>query len=145
MKSPKQGPGLRVGSGEYVRSLECRRRNCQHKWETSVAEWIASRLGEDVSFKPPAEKKGILKDRAVIENPPYWDVVDLIHFEGDEEPDWLRISYYFKSPKGRLTWGGQTSIQQGADIGLETNIPPSIPRKEVVLGNTTGVMKDLQK
>lgn len=144
MKSPKQGPVLRVGSGEYVRSLECRRRNCQHKWEISVAEWIASRIGEDVSFKPPAEKKGILKDRAVIENPPYWDVVDLIHFEGDEEPDWLRISYYFKSPKGRLTWGGQTSITEPISVWKRIFLQASREKKwfrEIL----TGVMKDLQK
>jgi len=85
---------------------------------------ILSRIGTKVSFKYPGEegeKHGILKDRAVVEstNAPgavsYWDVVDLIEFKGEEEPEWIRIGYYRK-PKHRLIWGSQTTITEPVSI-----------------------------
>jgi len=42
---------------------------------------------------------------------PYWDVVDLIEFKGEEYPEWIRIGYY-RVPKGRLQWGSQTTIAE---------------------------------
>jgi hypothetical protein len=57
---------------------------------------ILSRIGTKVYFKYPGEegdKHGILKDRTVVESTnasgavPYWDVVDLIEFKGEKEPE----------------------------------------------------------
>lgn len=89
-----------------------------------VREHILSRIGEKVSFKFPGsegDKHGILKDRAVIESTnapgtvPYWDVVDLIEFKGEKEPEWIRIGYYRK-PKEKLNWGSQTTITEPVSI-----------------------------
>jgi hypothetical protein len=77
-------------------------------------------LGRKVVFQYPGNeehKRGMLKDRAIIpSNPgstgvPYWDVVDLISFPEESEPDWIRIGYYRK-PKDRLVWGSQTTITE---------------------------------
>jgi len=84
-----------------------------------IAEQILKPIGKEVKFTyPPAEgcKKGFLKDRAVISSPgstgvPYWDVVDLIEFPGEPEPQWIRIGYY-RMPKDRLVWGSQTTITE---------------------------------
>jgi len=40
---------------------------------------------------------------------PYYNVVDLIPFEGEPEP-WVRISYYRHLPSGLLRFAGQYSI-----------------------------------
>ena len=80
---------------------------------------ILSRIGKKVSFKYPGDegnKLGILKDRAVVESTndagkvPYWDVVDLIEFEGEKEPEWMWVGYYRK--KRTLNWGSQTTITE---------------------------------
>ncbi|MBA4390930.1 MAG: hypothetical protein C0399_08330, partial [Syntrophus sp. (in: bacteria)] len=42
---------------------------------------------------------------------PYWDVVDLIEFKDEQEPEWIRIGYYRK-PKDKLNWGSQTTITE---------------------------------
>lgn len=85
---------------------------------------ILSCIGKKVSFKYPGnegDKHGILKDRAVIESTnepnavPYWDVVDLIEFKGEEEPEWIRIGYYRK-PNDTLNWGSQTTITEPVSI-----------------------------
>ena len=85
---------------------------------------ILSCIGKRVSFKYPGnegDKHGILKDRAVVESTnalgavPYWDVVDLIEFEDEEEPEWIRIGYYRK-PKHKLNWGSQTTITEPVSI-----------------------------
>jgi len=77
-------------------------------------------VGKKVTFLyPPDEghKHGTLKDRAIVaSNPgttgvPYWDVVDLITFPDEPEPEWVRIGYY-RMPKGRLVWGSQTTITE---------------------------------
>ncbi|MGO9127292.1 MAG: hypothetical protein ACLP6G_20680 [Terriglobales bacterium] len=61
-----------------------------------VRERILSRIDKKVSFKYPGsegDKNGILKDRTVVDSTnapgtvPYWDVVDLIEFEGEKEPN----------------------------------------------------------
>jgi hypothetical protein len=46
---------------------------------------------------------------------PYWDVVDLIEFPGEKEPEWIRIGYYRK-PKDRLVWGSQTTITEPISV-----------------------------
>ena len=89
---------------------------------TDIEDKILSRIGSKVSFKYPGkegEKHGILKDRAVIEGTnrggvTYWNVVDLIEFEGEKEP-WIRIGYYRKV-KQSLNWGSQTTITEPVSI-----------------------------
>jgi hypothetical protein len=91
---------------------------------TDERDKILSRIGSRVSFKYPGvepDQHGILKDRVVVESTnapgtvPYWDVVDLIQFEGKEEPKWIRIGYYRK-PKHKLNWGSQTTITEPISI-----------------------------
>ena len=94
--------------------------------QPDVTHKILSRIGKPVSFQYPSGEphmKGILKDRAVIDsNPstagvPYWDVVDLIHFPGSQEEDWIRIGYYRKRRhKNRLVWGSQTTITEPVSV-----------------------------
>jgi len=84
----------------------------------SVIEKILSCIGRPVRFTYPGDegqKLGVLKDRSVTTSGPvglvpYWDVVDLIEFDGENEP-MIRISYYRK-PKDRLIFAGQTSITE---------------------------------
>ena len=85
---------------------------------------ILSRVGGTVSFKYPgteADKHGILKDRVVVKSTnelgevPYWDVVDLIEFKDEKEPEWIRIGYYRK-PKYKLNWASQTTITEPVSI-----------------------------
>jgi len=85
----------------------------------TIAAQILKPIGKKVTFTYPAEegrKTGFLKDRAFIHSPgstgvPYWDVVDLIEFPNEPEPEWIRIGYYRK-PKERLIWGSQTTITE---------------------------------
>lgn len=94
----------------------------EHEHET--LEKIMDAVGKPVSFKFPGNegnKKGILKDRAIVpSNPgtngiPYWDVIDLIEFPEEAEPNWIRIGYYRLS-NGRLNWGSQTTITEPASV-----------------------------
>jgi hypothetical protein len=85
-------------------------------------EKILSCIGQPVRFTYPEGivKIGILTDRSVtesgylvsgdVESAFYWDVIDLIDFEGDTEP-MMRITYYRKL-KGRLVFAGQTTITE---------------------------------
>jgi len=93
-------------------------------YKNNEIDKILSRIGTNVSFKYPGiegEKNGILKDRVVVESTneigavPYWDVVDLIEFKGEKEPEWIRIGYYRK-PKQTLNWGSQTTITEPVSI-----------------------------
>ena len=76
-------------------------------------------IGRRVNYQYPGDERsqhGILKDRCVFESPyggdvPYWDVIDLIEFEGEKEPQCIRIGYYRK-PKQKLNWGSQTTITE---------------------------------
>lgn len=88
--------------------------------ERGVISKINSCIGKKVSFKFPGnegDKHGILKDRAVIRSinaegkVPYWDVVDLIEFKDEKDPEWIRVGYYRK-PGDRLNWGSQTTITE---------------------------------
>jgi len=60
---------------------------------------------------------GVLNDRCVIctgerEGVKYWDVVDLISFNGDTEP-WIRIGYYrMRRDKPQPRFAGQTTITE---------------------------------
>jgi hypothetical protein len=85
---------------------------------------ILNRIGKPVAFKYPAgegDKRGILKDRIAVESAneigavPYWDVVDLIEFKDEKEPEWIRIGYYRK-PKQTLNWGSQTTITEPVSV-----------------------------
>jgi hypothetical protein len=116
-----------------------------------VREQILSRVGKRVSFKYPGtegEKTGILKDRAVVDSTnapgkvPYWDVVDLILFEGEKEPEWLRIGYYRK-PKERLNWGSQTTITEPISIWKRMFVAAARDKKWF-RDLLDGVMKELK-
>jgi hypothetical protein len=81
---------------------------------------ILEAVGKPVTFhypEPELPRNGVLKDRAVTRsNPneigvPYWDVVDLIEFPGEPEPEWIRIGYYRK-PGNHLVWASQTTITE---------------------------------
>jgi hypothetical protein len=88
---------------------------------STVEEVILRAVGtKKVHFKYPGvegELHGTLKDRCVlaagdnIGGVPYWDVIDLITFEGQTEPDFMRIGY-FRKPLNRLVWGSQTTITE---------------------------------
>ncbi len=91
--------------------------------DSEITEKIRQRIGKKVSFGYPGDdeddKHGVLKDRAIMRsNPgtkgiPYWDVVDLIVFPDEPEPEWIRIGYY-RRPKttNRLVWASQTTITE---------------------------------
>ena len=92
--------------------------------EAKVLDEIRSKVGNKVSFKYPGgegDKRGVLIDRSVVASTnepgtvPYWDVVDLIEFKGEKEPEWIRIGYYRK-PKNKLNWGSQTTITEPISI-----------------------------
>ena len=89
-----------------------------------IRKQILSRIGARVSFKYPGsegDKHGILRDRTVVDSTnapgtvPYWDVVDLIEFEGEKESEWIRIGYY-RRPSKKLNWGSQTTITEPVSI-----------------------------
>jgi hypothetical protein len=92
----------------------------------TIAAKILDRIGKKVSFTYPGHepnKTGILKDRAFIPSPgatgvPYWDVVDLIEFPDEPQPEWIRIGYYRK-PKDRLVWASQTTITEPVETWKE--------------------------
>ena len=94
--------------------------------DDSIAAKIMDRIGKKVSFTYPDDepnKTGILKDRAFIPSPgatgvPYWDVVDLIEFPDEPQPEWIRIGYYRK-PKDRLVWASQTTITEPVETWKE--------------------------
>ena len=95
--------------------------------DDAIAAKILGCITKKVNFKypaPEAHKRGILKDRAVIRSPgtetgvPYWDVVDLIEFRDEPQPEWIRIGYYRK-PKDRLVWASQTTITEPVETWKE--------------------------
>jgi hypothetical protein len=76
--------------------------------------------GRPVTFKYPAAEgtqHGILTDRVIAlgsntRGVQYYNVVDLITFDGEPEP-WVRITYYRHFPTG-LRFAGQYSICEPA-------------------------------
>ena len=83
-----------------------------------VIKKIRAAVGKRVLFiyiADKAERRGYLKDRVVVPSGrgpgktavPYWSVIDLIEFDHEPEP-WIRITYYRK-PKDRLIFAGQTT------------------------------------
>ncbi len=82
--------------------------------DEAVIAQIFQAVGRCVSFQYPGNegcKEGLLKDRALLASPAttgvlYWDVVDLIEFHGEAEPEWIQIGYYRK-PGARLVWGAR--------------------------------------
>ena len=119
---------------------------------TDVLHKILSKIGKPVSFKYPGNegrKEGILKDRAVVESAnrsgavPYWDVVDLIEFEGEEEPEWIRIGYY-RRPEHGLQWGSQTTITE--PVSIWKRILVNAAREKAWFRDLLeGVMKELKE
>ena len=89
--------------------------------------FLCSRTGEPVNFKypePPYLLEGKLLDRCVSfvyeDNlVAYWNVIDFIRFEGEDE-DWLRITYYrYKKAERKWVFAGQTSMSNPISGFLE--------------------------
>ena len=89
-----------------------------------IIQKILKPVGKQVSFNYPlgeSNKRGILRDRAVVKSNPsgknvqYWDVVDLIEFPDEKEIKWIRIGYYRQIGK-KIRWGSQTTITEPIDI-----------------------------
>lgn len=87
----------------------------------AVIQKILGKIGKNVSFTYPGNEKGkegLLKDRVVMPSNlgpkgiPYWDVIDLIEFPEETEPEWIRIGYYRKKQGKPLCWGSQTTITE---------------------------------
>lgn len=85
-----------------------------------VVAKILSRIGEPVTFLYPGQEdpaRGRLIDRYVLpaqgtrSGVLFWDVVDLIEFPNEAEPQWIRFGYY-RMPNDRLVWGSQTTITE---------------------------------
>jgi hypothetical protein len=91
---------------------------------TAEIDKILSKIGKKVEFTYPGDegtKQGILRDRSVFESNyvgevPYWDVIDLIEFDGEAELEFIRITYYRKKPGGHLNFAGQFSITEPVSI-----------------------------
>jgi len=86
--------------------------------EEEQKEYLLSKIGTSSTFQypePPYFLTGTLIDRCVVKDGgddlvDYWNVIDLIRFEGEEE-DWLRITYYrYKKHEKRWVFAGQTSL-----------------------------------
>jgi len=86
--------------------------------EKEQKEYLCSKKGKPVVFKypePPYYLKGKLIDRIVVKDRgddlvTYWNLIDLIRFEGEAE-DWLRITYYrYKIKEKKWVFAGQTSL-----------------------------------
>jgi hypothetical protein len=91
--------------------------------EQEQKKFLLDKISKSVDFKypEPPSLHGKLKDRWVFKNAEddnvvYWNIMDLIRFENDDE-DWVRMTYYrYKKraipPKKRVGWvfAGQTSL-----------------------------------
>ena len=80
--------------------------------------YLYGKIGEEVNFtypEPPYTLEGKLLDRYVVEGGEddwvtYWNMIDLIRFENEDE-NWLRITYYrYKKKEKRWVFAGQTSM-----------------------------------
>lgn len=92
--------------------------------DEEIERQIVGKIGKPVKFRYPddeGDRRGVLKERVVIKGSvgfkgiPYWDVVDLIEFQGAKKPLWMRVGYY-RYTKGRLVWGSQTTLTEPLDI-----------------------------
>jgi hypothetical protein len=118
---------------------------------TNEIDKILSCIGKEVNYKFPGGEKsqhGILKDRSVFKSPyggpvPYWDVVDLIEFRGEKEPECIRIGYYRK-PGEILNWGSQTTITE-TKSGWRGLLVKATREKEWFRKLLDEVMDELQK
>lgn len=86
--------------------------------EEGQEHYLYSKIGHPVRFKYPrgenSDKFGKLIDRVVCydgdnEKAFYWNMIDLIEFENENEK-WLRITYYRYKKIGKWVFAGQTSI-----------------------------------
>jgi hypothetical protein len=110
---------------------------------------ILSCVGKPVNYTFPGDEPGqhgILEDRCVFESPyggtvPYWDVVDLIEFEGHKE-QFIRIGYYRK-PKKKLNYGSQTTITETIP-GWKGMLVKAATEKKWFRELLDDVMKELQ-
>jgi hypothetical protein len=111
---------------------------------------ILSCIGKPVTYTYPGDEPsqhGILKDRSVFESPyggtvPYWDVVDLIEFEGQQEREFIRIGYYRK-PGNKLNYGSQMTITETVS-GWKGMLVKAAREKKWFRELLDDVMKELQ-
>ena len=80
--------------------------------------YLYSKIGDSVNFTYPQDEgdmTGELIDRIVFFGSEYgsivyWNMIDLIRFE-EEDEEWLRITYYrYNKEKRRWIYAGQTSM-----------------------------------
>ena len=89
--------------------------------EKEQKEYLLSKIGNTVHFKypePPHDRYGklldrfVVKDRVDVDKVTYWNIIDLIEFDNEEE-QWLRMTYYrYKKKEQKWNWNfaGQTSF-----------------------------------
>jgi hypothetical protein len=113
---------------------------------------ILSKIGDTVTFTfPEGEERmvGVLNDRCVIctgskEGVKYWDVVDLISFNGETEP-WIRIGYYrMRRDKAQPRFAGQTTITETV-TGWKTILLQAAREKEWFRRLLEEVSRELKK
>lgn len=87
-------------------------------------DYLYNKIGDPVNFTYPkgeGDLSGKLVDRIVILDGEgdlvvYWNMIDLIEFEGEDE-NWLRITYYrYNKEKRRWIFAGQTSISDPISV-----------------------------
>lgn len=74
---------------------------------------------------------------------PYWDVVDLIEFQNEKNPKWIRIGYY-RAPKGRLQWGSQTTITEPVETWKRVLVDAA-KQKRWFRDLLVGVVRELER
>ena len=85
--------------------------------EKEQRDYLLSKIKGPVNFTypEPPHSRGKLKDRFVVRSGDdayaiYWNMIDLIEFEGADE-DWLRFTYYrYKRKEKKWVFAGQTSL-----------------------------------
>ena len=120
---------------------------------TSEIDKILSRIGMPVDYIYPGDETaqhGILEDRSVFESRygdvPYWNVVDLIQFEGEEgkKLECIRIGYYRKKEGQQLNYGSQTTITETVS-GWEKMLVKAASEKPWFRKLLDKVMRELEK
>jgi len=115
-------------------------------------EYLLSKIGNPVKFTYPEGEEplnGRLLDRYAVfdgedDSVAYWNVIDLIEFEGEDE-NWLRITYYrYKKKDNRWVFAGQTSISDPISVFIELFVKVA-EEKEWIRPVFKEVCKELSK
>ena len=119
-----------------------------------VVSKILSKIGKPITFLYPGKEgpaHGRLKDRYVLpaqgarSGVTFWDVVDLIEFPNEAEPEWIRFGYY-RMPNNRLVWGSQTTLTEPIATwrSLLVNAARSMPRFRELLEDVLKEISDME-